>query len=100
AYLYSIHHLHAATLFIEPGRGFLENLMSANVLLALFNMLPAFPMDGGRVLRALIARFTDETTATTIAARIGQGMAALLGVFGLVYGQFITLMIAVFIWFG
>ncbi len=88
------------TLFIEPSRGFAANLMTANILLALFNMLPAFPMDGGRVMRALIARFTDETTATTIAARFGQGMAVLLGVFGLATGQFITIIIAVFVWFG
>ena len=94
------HQLPPFTLFIEPGRSFAANLMAANILLAGFNMLPAFPMDGGRVLRAIIARFTDETTATTIAARIGQIMAVLLGLFGLATGQFMMLIIAVFIWFG
>jgi len=99
-YLRLIHHLDPPTLFIEPTRGFASNLMTANLLLAGFNMLPAFPMDGGRVLRAVIARFTDATTATTAAARIGQGMAILIGLFGIATEQFITLIIAGFIWFG
>jgi Zn-dependent protease len=99
-YLELAHQAKPTSLLIEPGHSFVANLTIANVLLALFNMLPAFPMDGGRVLRALIARFTDETTATTVAARIGQGMAAILGIFGLFTGQFLMLIIAVFIWFG
>lgn len=99
-YLNQVHKLSPITLFIEPGRSFAANLMTANILLAAFNMLPAFPMDGGRVLRALIARVTDETKATAIAARIGQLLAAVIGIFGLAYGQFMTLIVAVFIWFG
>jgi Zn-dependent protease len=99
-YLRLAHHAEPFSLYIEPSHSFASNLMTANILLALFNMLPAFPMDGGRVLRALIAQFTDETTATTVAARIGQAMAALIGVLGLVTGQLITLIIAIFIWFG
>jgi len=99
-YLKQAHQLQSFTVYIVPGRAFLNNLMTANLLLAGFNMLPAFPMDGGRVLRSLIARFTDETTATTIAARIGQAMSALIGVIGIVFGQLMMLIIAVFIWFG
>ncbi|HLJ57712.1 MAG TPA: site-2 protease family protein [Chthonomonadaceae bacterium] len=94
------HRLPPISFNIEPSRSFFANLMVANLLLAAFNMLPAFPMDGGRVLRAIIARFTDEVTATTVAALIGKGMAVLIGLFGLATGQFITLIIAVFIWFG
>jgi Zn-dependent protease/CBS domain-containing protein len=100
SYLLLSHQKTPTTLFIEPNRSFAANLMTANVLLALFNMLPAFPMDGGRVLRAIIARFMDEVRATTIAAKIGQAMALLIGVYGLMTGQILTLIIAMFIWFG
>jgi len=99
-YLRLTHPAAPVSLFIEPGHSYAANLMTANILLAAFNMLPAFPMDGGRVLRAIIARFTDETTATTVAARIGQFMAVIFALFGLATGQFITLLIAIFIWFG
>jgi len=77
----------------------LERLMAVNIFLALFNMLPAFPMDGGRVVRALLATRMEYTRATQIAASLGQGMAFLFGFAGLFTNPFL-LFIALFIWIG
>ena len=77
----------------------LERLFLANLFLVGFNLLPAFPMDGGRVLRALLALRLPHARATRIAARIGQGMAVVFGLVGL-FGNPMLLFIAVFVWLG
>jgi Zn-dependent protease/CBS domain-containing protein len=79
---------------------FLSLLMAANLSLALFNLIPAFPMDGGRVLRALLAMRMPEIKATRIAAGIGQILAIVLCGFGLVNGQVILVLIAFFVFLG
>lgn len=78
---------------------FLERLMMINLFLAGFNMIPAFPMDSGRVLRALLATRLDYTRATQTAARLGQGLAFLFGFIGLLTNPFL-LFIALFVWIG
>ncbi|MGH2537996.1 MAG: site-2 protease family protein [Candidatus Promineifilaceae bacterium] len=80
----------------SPGALF-AYLFVYNGLLAAFNMLPAFPLDGGRVLRALLALRLDYTRATVIAASLGQILAGLLGLFGLLTGQILTVVVALFI---
>jgi len=71
-----------------------------NISLGLFNLAPAFPMDGGRILRGLLARKKGQVRATQIAASLGKAFAALFGAFGFVSGNLILLLIAFFIVVG
>ena len=81
------------------GANFMTRLMAVNAWLVAFNLLPAFPMDGGRVLRALLATRLEYTEATQHAAHVGQAMALLFGFFGLFYDPFL-LFVALFVWMG
>jgi stage IV sporulation protein FB len=75
-------------------------LFSTNVALLLFNLLPAYPMDGGRVLRSLLSARLGLVRATRIAANIGQVLAMVIGVYGLIRGQPMLTLIGIFVFFG
>lgn len=77
-----------------------ERIAIGNLILGLFNLLPALPMDGGRILRSLLARRRPEVEATQLAARIGTGMAVLMGIYALLTFQIFLLFIAFFVYLG
>jgi Zn-dependent protease len=81
------------------GSAVAAQLMMINLGLVLFNMLPAFPMDGGRVLRAVLAGSLGNLRATEIAAAVGRVMAVIFGVAGLLWNPML-IFIAMFVWFG
>lgn len=81
----------------DPGLGLIARLASANIFLVVFNLIPAFPMDGGRVLRALLAMRIGPQRATRVASRIGQGLAFVLGFAGL-FGNPLLIFIAIFVY--
>src|SRR5580692_9311164 len=83
----------------NPRIALLDKVAWANVLLILFNLIPAFPMDGGRVLRALLAMVTPYARATQIAAWIGQGLAVVFVILGFKYNA-ILIFIGISIFIG
>jgi Zn-dependent protease len=85
--------------FHWAGGSFLNRLMVVNLWLLGFNLIPAFPMDGGRVLRAILATRIEYTRATVLASRIGQAIAYVFGFVGLFTDPFL-LFIALFVWMG
>lgn len=85
---------------VYPMGWFPALLLYVNVMLVLFNMIPAFPMDGGRVFRAALASRLDYVRATQIAAGVGQGIALLFGLGGLLSHEPMLLFIALFVFIG
>jgi Zn-dependent protease/CBS domain-containing protein len=80
--------------------GMFVYLAMANLLLGIFNLIPAFPMDGGRVLRALLAMRLGFNRATFVAARVGQALALVFGLVAFVIGDWVLILIAIFVWLG
>jgi len=89
---------HLIYLMRKPSlQGFVLNLFTTNVFLALFNLIPAFPMDGGRALRSVLTLAIGPSSATDWAAGIGQWLAAIMGLVGLLVGNLVLALIGAFI---
>jgi Zn-dependent protease/predicted transcriptional regulator len=86
--------------FLVLEYSLIEALFVANVILPLFNMIPAFPMDGGRVLRAFLALRMPEVRATQIAGTVGQFLAIVIGFVGLFNGMILLMLVAFFVYLG
>ncbi|MBW3622983.1 MAG: site-2 protease family protein [Armatimonadetes bacterium] len=99
-YLAGTGQLATYTLVFNENAGWVQKVMTANLYLMLFNLIPAFPMDGGRILRAALAFSMPLERATTIAANIGQTLAILAGLFGILTGWWTLLLIAFFVYLG
>jgi stage IV sporulation protein FB len=85
---------------LDPDGPFLETLMRVNFYLLVFNLFPAFPMDGGRVLRALLASRIGLVNGTRIAARFGQASAVVAGLYALSTGQPLLALVSLFVFLG
>jgi Zn-dependent protease len=102
-YMFYMHHpvpISLNDLLRSTGPNALARLGYANLLLAGFNLLPAFPMDGGRILRALLSYIRPEDQATRMAAWMGRMLAISMGLYGLLAPQFMLVFFAFFIYLG
>jgi len=101
AWMYASHGLVGLEKLVEPTDANLaERIAFGNLILFLFNLLPAYPMDGGRVLRGLLALHMPEENATRLAAGAGQTLAIFMGLAGLLWGNFILMFVALFVYLG
>ena len=91
---------HAEVTHLSEQQPFLAQLISVNIYLLLFNLIPAFPMDGGRVLRALLASRLGLLRGTRIAATLGQSLAVLGGLYGLTRPEPLLVLVAFFVFLG
>jgi Zn-dependent protease len=87
-------------LWTQGDETVLERILAGNLILAAFNLLPAFPMDGGRVLRSILALRQPEEQATRFAAATGRMLAVVMGLYGLVSQQYMLIFIAFFVYLG
>ena len=85
---------------LSESQPFLAQLVTVNVYLLLFNLIPAFPMDGGRVLRALLASRMGLLRGTRIAATLGQSLAVVGGFYGLTRSEPLLVLVAFFVFLG
>ena len=87
-------------LTLPTPENLLLRLAASNLGLGIFNLLPAFPMDGGRLLRAVLALRLSRARATAISSRIGKGIALLMGLYAVVTGSYGLIFIALFVYLG
>jgi stage IV sporulation protein FB len=87
-------------LTVPTDANLIERIGVGNVLLGVFNLLPAYPMDGGRILRALLALRKSADEATQIAARVSRFLAVAMGLFGLLSSNFLLVFVALFVYLG
>ena len=85
---------------VEQQQPFVVRLMAVNVYLLLFNLLPVFPLDGGRVFRALLAQRLGLMRGTRIAGGVGQAAAILMGLYGFTTGAWMLVLVALFVYLG
>lgn len=81
-----------------PGLGLVKWLAGANLMLGLFNLLPALPLDGGRVFRAILAKRRGLVRGTQLAVKVSRAIAIALGVFGIASGSMWLVLLAVLVW--